>query len=121
MMQTRGDSLEVESLGSMAKGEGRNTKFFHRSMIQKRYTNHITKIEDSQGNTLLEHVDIEDKIITYYKELLSDPLFDITPAIKRIIQHIPTLITTDQNKSLMRPITQEEVDQAIKEIPPGKA
>jgi hypothetical protein len=90
-------------------------------MIHRRYINHITKLEDSQGNTLLDHADIEEELVTYYKELLSEPPFDRTPAICRITQHIPTLITPEKNKSLMRPISQEEVDQAIKEIPPGKA
>jgi hypothetical protein len=43
------------------------------------------------------------------------------PAICKVTQHIPALITPEQNNALMRPISQEEVDQAIKEMPPGKA
>jgi hypothetical protein len=33
----------------------KNTKFFHRSTIHRRLINHITKLDDSQGNTLLTH------------------------------------------------------------------
>jgi hypothetical protein len=84
--------------------EGGNKNFFHRSMIHKRYINHITKLKHSHGNTLLDHADIEEELVTYYKELLSETPFDITPSICRIIQHIPTLIIPEQNKSLMRPI-----------------
>ena len=43
------------------------------------------------------------------------------PAICKITRNIPSLITQEHNKALARPITQEEVDQVVKEIPPGKA
>jgi hypothetical protein len=44
-----------------------------------------------------------------------------TLTINRVIQHIPALITSEKNQALMRPITLEEVDQVIKEMPLGKA
>jgi hypothetical protein len=52
-------------------GGGGDTKIFHCSMIQRHYINRITKLEDSQGNTLLDHGDIEEELVTYYKEILS--------------------------------------------------
>jgi hypothetical protein len=67
-------------------------------------------LEDSQGNTLLDHADIEEELVTYYKELLSEPPVDRMPTIRKVTQHIPTLITAEQNMALMRPISQEEVD-----------
>jgi hypothetical protein len=43
------------------------------------------------------------------------------PAIHKITRNIPSLVTQEHNEALTRPITQEEVDQAVKEMPPGKA
>jgi hypothetical protein len=40
--------------------------------------------------------------------------------ISKITGHIPSLITKEHNETLMRLITQEEVDQAVKEMPLGK-
>jgi hypothetical protein len=40
---------------------------------------------------------------------------------QKITRHIPSLVTQEQNEALMRPITQEEVDHAVKEMPSGKA
>jgi hypothetical protein len=37
----------------------KNSKFFHRSMIHRRFINRITKLEDNQGNTILTHREIE--------------------------------------------------------------
>jgi hypothetical protein len=42
----------------LKEGE-RNTKFFHRSMVHRRYINRITKLEDAQGNHIMDHAGIE--------------------------------------------------------------
>jgi hypothetical protein len=104
----------------LKEGE-KNTKFFHRSMVHKRYINKITQLEDNQGNPILDHASIEAELINYYKYLLMEPIRDRMSTIRKITRHIPSLITKEQNETLMRPITQEEVDQAVKEMPLGKA
>jgi hypothetical protein len=71
----------------------KNTKFFHRSMIHKRLINHITKLDDSQGNTLITHQEITHELTNFYKDLLSEPKVDRTSTIERVTQNIPTLIT----------------------------
>jgi hypothetical protein len=48
----------------------KNTKFFHHSMIHKCLINHITNLDDSQGNTLLTHQEITHELIDFYKDLL---------------------------------------------------
>jgi exonuclease III len=71
----------------------KNAKFFHRSMIHRRLINHITKLDDSQGNTLLTHQEITHELTDFYKDLLSEPKVDRTSAIERVTQNIPTIIT----------------------------
>jgi hypothetical protein len=78
-----------------------NKKFFHKSMMHKRYINCITKLEDDQGNLIPDHESLEDELINYYQKPLTEPPVDRTPTINRVIQHIPTLITPDQNQALM--------------------
>jgi hypothetical protein len=41
--------------------------------------------------------------------------------ISKITRHIPSLITKEQNETMMRLITQEEFNQVVKEMPLGKA
>jgi hypothetical protein len=43
------------------------------------------------------------------------------PTILKITRHIPSLVAQEQNEALTRPITKEEVNQAVKEMPLGKA
>jgi hypothetical protein len=104
----------------LKEGE-KNTKFFHRSMIHRCFINRITKLEDSQGTPCLTHQEIMHELSGFYKDLLSEPHVDRTSTIERVTQNIPTLITQEHNEALMTPITQEEVDQAIQDLPTGKS
>jgi hypothetical protein len=104
----------------LKEGE-RNTKFFHRTVMHRRHVNRITHLEDGQGNIVREHSKIEAELINFYRDLLTETQEDRTEAIQRITRHIPTLVTPEQNAALTRPITQEEVDQAVRDMPPGKA
>jgi hypothetical protein len=104
----------------LKEGE-KNTKFFHRAMMHRRHVNRITHLEDSQGNLTREHSKIEEELLKYYQDLLTEPQKDRTEAIRRVTGHIPALVTPEQNAALTRPITQEEVDQAVKAMPVGKA
>jgi len=60
-------------------------------------------------------------LTNYYKYLLTKPIKDLRPVIFKITRHIPSLVTQEKHEALTRTITQEEVDQAVKEIPPGKS
>jgi exonuclease III len=104
----------------LKEGE-KNTKFFHRTMIHRRHINRITHLENEQGNLIREHTQIEEELNRYYQNLLTETKENRNEAITRVTSHIPSLVTPEQNTALMRQITQEEVDQAAKDMPPGKA
>jgi hypothetical protein len=90
-------------------------------MIHRCLINHTTKLDDSQGNNLLTHQEIMHEQTDFYKDLLSEPKVDLTSTIERVTQNIPTIITQEHIEALMSPIMQAKVDQAIQELPKGKA
>jgi hypothetical protein len=49
----------------------KNTKLFHHSMIHRCLINHITKMDDLQGNTLLTRQEIAYEMTKFYRDLLS--------------------------------------------------
>jgi exonuclease III len=104
----------------LKEGE-RNTKFFHRTVIQRRHTNRITHLTSDEGDTVYSHEDMEATLIRHFQHLLTEPQVDRREAISKITQHVPLLVTPEQNASLLRPITIEEVDQALQETPKCKA
>jgi len=89
-------------------------------MVHNRYINRITQLEDAQGNPIQEHMKIVEELTTYYKELLIETNDDREATFEKIKKHIPLLVTQENNEALIRPITQEEVYHAVKEIPPWK-
>jgi hypothetical protein len=83
----------------LKEGE-KNTKLFHRAMMHRRHVNRITHLEDSQGNPVREHSQIETELINYYQHLLTETKEDRTIAIQRVTKHIPSLVTSEQNVAL---------------------
>ena len=100
----------------LKEGE-RNTKFFHRATIQRRQSNKITHLITEEGETLHCHADLENHLVDYFQDLLTEPIPDRSEAINQITRHVPTLVTQEQNEALLRPFTIEEVDQALQDTP----
>jgi hypothetical protein len=98
-----------------------NTKFFHRTFIQRRHSNKITHLISDNGDTVHSHEDMENTLTGYFQNLLTEPRADRHEAIKKVTRHVPSLVTPEQNIALLWPITIEEVDQALQETPKRKA
>jgi hypothetical protein len=64
---------------------------------------------------------MERELVAHFQTLLTEPQQNLNPAINNILQHIPTLVTADQNVALMRPISSEEVEQVVFEMPKNKS
>jgi hypothetical protein len=98
-----------------------NTKFFHRTAIQRRHSNKITHLISDEGETIHSHADMEKTLIKHFQDLLTEPIQDRQEAIQKITRHVPALVTQEQNAALLRPFTIEEVDQALQDTPKCKA
>eukprot|EP00253_Pinus_taeda_P002797 PITA_02797 len=81
----------------LQEGE-RNTKFFHQAMIQNRQRNQIFSIKNEVGEW-----------------------DDRGEAIEQVWKEIPKIITTEQNRALMRVATMEEVEEVVMNMKKGKA
>jgi hypothetical protein len=104
----------------LKEGE-RNTKFFHRTTMARRAHNKILKIKDQDGIERESHQEIESALVSHFHGIAQEPHQDRSEAIQKITQHIPRLVTEEQNIFLNKPIATEEVDQALQEMPSGKA
>jgi len=104
----------------LKEGE-RNTKFFHKAMTHRRHINRITQLEDNQGNPIRDHDQIAEALNSFYQDLLMETNASREETIQKVTRHIPRLVNSDQNRALLRPITQTEVDFAALNMPPGKA
>jgi hypothetical protein len=60
-------------------------------------------------------------LVNHFHGIAQELNQDRTEAIQRITWHIPRLVTEEQNINLNKPITKEEIDKVVQEMPNGKA
>lgn len=104
----------------LKEGE-QNTKFFHRSTMDYRGANKILKLTNVAGAIVQNHKDISTLLTSHFKQIAQETQEDRTTAIKEITQVIPKSITTEQNAALLRNISLEEVEEAVRSMPNDKA
>lgn len=97
----------------LAAGD-QNTKFFHATVQARRSRMTITRIKDASGTWLNDLEDIKSHGLEFFQHLLSAPP---TPpdvaAIETLLQHIPEIVSAQDNKILLRPIELAEVRSAV--------
>jgi len=90
-------------------------------MVQHKQQNRIFFLKDQQGNRLTQKVEMENLLVQHFKWLLTKPNIRREDNICKISQHIPKLVTRDQNLALLRVITKVEVEEVIKKMANNKA
>ena len=99
----------------------RNTKFFHNSTIQKRSFQKISSISTLQGVRTENPSEIADTIVSHFKSLLNNYEGSNREAQDQMFKFIPKLVTEEENKTLNRPITLEEVKTVVFNMSPDKS
>lgn len=103
------------------KNGEKNTKFFHKTTVQRRMINHISHIKNEQGNKVETHEGIEAEFLKYFEKAHQEPDINRMPAINKVIKNIPRIITEEHNSLLLKPINLEEVEEAMWNLKEGKA
>lgn len=104
----------------LKEGE-QNTKFFHRSTMYYRGAKKILKLSNVAGETIQNNKEISTLLTSHFKQIAKEIEEDRTATIGEITQAIPKSITSEQNDTLLRKVSLEEVDEAIKSMPNDKA
>jgi len=83
--------------------------------------NNISFIQNQEGTRVENHEEIEEEFLRHFKQVHSEPLANKNPAIEKIIQKIPKIITEEHNELLLYPILPQEVDIAMHQLKESKA
>ena len=83
--------------------------------------NHITNIKNNDGRLPESHKDIETNLVAYFEDILTENEQDRATSVQEVTSHIPSLITEQQNTTLMRPTTLQEVNIASSQMKADKA
>eukprot|EP00253_Pinus_taeda_P007097 PITA_07097 len=99
----------------------RNTKFFHRSTIAHRNNNRIVKLTDQHGIKRNTHEEMEKVLLQHFQKNDEENSEDRYQSMKIFTQYISKLFTREHNFNLNKPVIEEEIEEAVKEMKNGKA
>eukprot|EP00253_Pinus_taeda_P003198 PITA_03198 len=99
----------------------KNSKLFHKAMLNHRHHNRIFSLKDSQGNRVTQQKEMEWLLVEHFKGILIEPNNNRTGEIEKVCQHIPKKVSRDQNMAMLRVITKEELEEVVNKMPKNKA
>jgi len=89
--------------------------------MANRAHNIISTIKDEDGEFQNTHKDIEAVLVQHFRNITQENNPDRDQSIKEITRHIPKLVSREDNLNLNRPVTEEEVNEVLKDMQNGKA
>ena len=96
----------------------RNTKYYHACATQRKKTNTISGIMDSEDVWQTEKGAIGVVVENYFNSLFATT----NPAtIEEVVQHVETVVSPRMNGRLLQPFSSEEVKFALFQMSPSKA
>ena len=96
----------------------KNTKFFHRSLVHRQVRNRIHGLKDEDGTFLTDQREMGRLTVRYFQHLFSAPA---RPSISGASRYFSRRISEDLTPSLVSPISDDEIRQALFSISDDKA
>ena len=100
---------------------GRNSKFFHRRVSNRRRRNKLKGLFDHHGVWQTSPHGIEDVVIHYFQDLFARKNLDTDAQSRPVLQTITHRVTLAMNSSLLTPYSMEEAKVALFQMHPSKA
>ena len=112
---------EQKSCINLLREGEHNTSFSHISTIQHHRRNRITNIKTNEVRILEIHKDMETELADYFEDMLTKNEQERATSIQEVTSHIPSLVTEQQNATLMRPTMLSEVTISSNQMKVDKA
>ncbi|XP_075075708.1 uncharacterized protein LOC142162798 [Nicotiana tabacum] len=111
---------ETEVQDPMAEARGSNSTFFHASIKNGNSQKKITKLVTQAGLHTQNQEEVQQEIIQFYQKLLGTTTEEI-PAIEPDVMKKGSILTSAQQAKLIKPVTREQIVQALQSIDDSKA
>jgi hypothetical protein len=113
---------ETATLSKWSRVGDRCTKEFFEHHSNSKKPAPITLMID-EGRHLTEQKDLEEHILKFYQQLYKadDQVEANNPAREDCFTFLQSKVTPEHNSELLKPVTMEEVSEAVKQLPSGKA
>ena len=99
-------------------GGDSNTRFFHECASQRKKTNTVHGLRDTNDIWQTDSEVIESIVVEYFQNLFSS---SNPTAINEVTQLVDARVTPEMNSSLLSPFSSEEIKSALFQMSPSKA
>ena len=113
--------LRLKYCSLWLKAGDRNTSYFHRQCRIRLSKNHISEITTLDGTLLKGQDQIKLVAESHYQLLFKDNKEGNKDATADFLSHIPSLVNKEDNSSLSKQFTEEEICNIIWAMEPDKA
>lgn len=96
----------------------KNSKYFHACVKQRRTTNQITEVRDTEGIVCSTSKAVEKAFPSYFQNLFTS---DSPRGIFDCLHGLPSNVTREMNNQLVQRFIAEEVSSALSHMAPLKA
>jgi hypothetical protein len=99
----------------------RNTSYFHHQFKARLSRNHISEITTNDGKICKGIDQIKVATVSHFRHLYNKENDDNEEGSKDFLKNIPTLVTKEDNTTLLSPTNEEEIRKIIWSMAPNKA
>eukprot|EP00253_Pinus_taeda_P018086 PITA_18086 len=111
----------LKSRSLWLKSGDKNTSYFHRQCRARLSRNHIAEITSSSGQVYKGFAQIQEAATHHFRNLLSAERNGEEEDEAEFLSVIPSLVSEEDNVSLMSPATEEEITNIVWSMDPDKA
>ena len=83
--------------------------------------NRISSIKNGRSHLRNSHEEIKSMLVQHFQGIEKETTANREHFIRDLTRHIPRLVSREDNFNLNKPVTEEEVNEAVKEMRNGKA
>eukprot|EP00253_Pinus_taeda_P002768 PITA_02768 len=111
----------LKSLSLWLKASDQNTTFFHRQFRARLSWNHISKTTSTDGTVAKGLSQVKEAAKTHFQQLYTKDGTGDEEISNDFLSQIPSLVNEENNSNLMKPFTEEEINNVIWDTEPDKA
>eukprot|EP00253_Pinus_taeda_P004292 PITA_04292 len=119
--RTEEEYWRLKSRSLWLKGGDRNTSFFHRQFRARLSRNHIAEIKTTTGQICKGNQQVKEAADQHFQNLYTPDDQGDEMEETEFLNHIPSLVSDEDNAELGKPVTEEEIIKTIWSMDSDKA
>jgi len=115
------DKWCLKSCSLWLKARDQNTNFFHKQARTQLSRNNVKEVVLDYGTKILDFEALKEATTKHFHSLFTHQSKANPKNEVDLIEHIPTMITNEENSKLTRPIEEDEIKNVIWSLEPNNA